>query len=588
MKIRTLASPGVILALFTANFLFVLWLLLFREPGHSPLLLTASLTQAMLGLLLYNRFLARTREANDALARSEHYIQGVAELSLDIQSIVSAKHQSYLYMNPAVTKVLGFRPEEFVEGGLDFFFELVHHDDLPQVRRDVERLLDPSFKPPAAVHEESIQEEIYRVRTRWGEYRWFRSRRMVFHRNSDGTPRELLVVARDITEQRGFEIALVQAQEFESLGTLSRRLAHDLNNILMGIQGYVDLGMENQGGAGKDAESLVKIREGAERATEICRQMLSFAGRGRPQISRFQLNECLREGLSVVEHLLPENIQLSLELESDLPRVSADPNQIRFALLNLVVNAMESIGTREGEIAIHTCFRQLTGAGECAVQGLMGDFVCLEVRDSGPGMSEATLDGISDPAFRLKHPDRGLGLLTVKGLAREHHGLLQMESSPERGTVCRFYIPAAGREALVDGGDEGTPIASETSVVLLVDDEPTIRAILSQGLENAGYKVIEAVDGVDGFGAFVRHRSSISVVLLDLTMPRMNGDEVFEEIHKVAPEVPVILMSGYSQPEATAALADKGLSAFLSKPCSIKDALAAVHKALGQAAVAKP
>jgi DNA-binding NtrC family response regulator len=125
-------------------------------------------------------------------------------------------------------------------------------------------------------------------------------------------------------------------------------------------------------------------------------------------------------------------------------------------------------------------------------------------------------------------------------------------------------------------------------VVLIVDDEPTIRAILSQGFENAGYKVIEAVDGVDGFGAFVRHRSSISVVLLDLTMPRMNGDEVFEEIHKVAPEVPVILMSGYSQPEATAALADKGLTAFLSKPCSIKEALAAVQKALGKTAATRP
>jgi signal transduction histidine kinase/CheY-like chemotaxis protein len=550
--------------------------------------MTGIVVLGALGLLLYNRFAARVREAEEASRQAEHYIQCVADLSLDVQSIVNAKHQSYLYMNSAVEKVLGYKPEAFIEGGLDFFYGIVHPEDLPQVQRDLERMMDTGCHPPVPQHEEFIQEEIYRIRTKWDEYRWFRSRRVVFSRDEEGVPKDLLVVARDFTEQRGFEIALVQAQEFESLGTLARRLAHDLNNILMGIQGYTELGLENQGDNRKLNESLTKIREGADRATGICRQMLAFAGRGRLQITRYQLNEALREGLPLVESLLPENIQLVLELEADLPKVNADPNQIRYALLNLVVNAMETIGTREGEVAIRTSLKQLTGDGDATAPGLLGDFVCLEVRDSGPGMSDETLSGISDPFFRMKHPGRGLGLLTVKGIAAEHHGVLYTESSPGKGTLCRLYIPISEQETLADEGDEGTPIATEAGVVLLVDDEPTIRAVLSQGLENAGYKVIEAVDGVDGFGAFVRHRSSISVVLLDLTMPRMNGDEVFEEIHKVAPEIPVILMSGYSQSEATQALADKGLAAFLSKPCSIKDALAVVHKALGVTAAGQP
>ncbi len=588
MKVRTLASPAVLLGLFIANLLFVIWALAARGTAADPLLMTAVLVQGVLGFLLYNRLAARLRESEEGLAQSEHYIQSVAELSLDVQSIIDAKHQSYLYMNPAVTKVLGYRPEEFIEGGLDFFYDLVHPEDLPQVTHDLDRMREHGLTPRSQKQEEFIQEEIYRIRTKWDEYRWFRSRRMVFHRNADGSPRDLLVVARDITEQRGFEIALVQAQEFESLGTLARRLAHDLNNILMGIQGYTDLGMESRENPGKLEESLLKVWEGTHRATDICRQMLAFAGRGRLQISRFQLNEAIREGLPLVESLLPENIQLVLELENDLPVVSADPNQIRYALLNLVVNAMETIGTREGEVAIRTSLRQFGADGEGTPAGMLGDFVCLEVRDSGPGMGEETLSGIGDPFFRLKHPGRGLGLLTVKGIATEHRGHLQTESAPGRGTTCRLFIPIAAKEALADQGDEATPLPADTGAVLIVDDEPTIRAILSQGLENAGFKVIEAVDGVDGFGAFVRHRSSISVVLLDLTMPRMNGDEVFEEIHKVAPEVPVILMSGYSQPEATAALADKGLAAFLSKPCSIKEALAAVQKALAQTAVPRP
>ncbi len=585
MKLRTLISPPVLLGLFLANFLFLVGWLASRSE---PLLLTGLLVMAMLGLLLYNRFAAQVREADEASQHGEHYIQCVADLSLDVQSIVNAEHQSYLYMNSAVEKVLGYKAEEFIEGGLEFFFSLVHPEDLPQVKRDLERMMNTGLHPSIPQNEAFIQEEIYRIRTKWDDYRWFRSRRVVFSRHEDGSPRDLLVVARDFTEQRGFEIALVQAQEFETLGTLARRLAHDLNNILMGIQGYTELGMENRGDLQAMAGSLAKIRAGADRATGICRQMLAFAGRGRLQITSYQLNEALREGLPLVESLLSENIQLVLELEQDLPKVNADPNQIRYALLNLIVNAMESIGTREGEIAIRTSLKQLTAEDTPAAPGLLGNFVCLEVRDSGPGMSEETLGGVSDPFFRVKHPGRGLGLLTVKGIAAGHHGHLHVESVPGKGTLCRLYIPLSEKEPLADEGDEGTPISTDAGVVLLVDDEPTIRAVLSQGLENAGYKVIEAVDGVDGFGAFVRHRSSISVVLLDLTMPRMNGDEVFEEIHKVAPEVPVILMSGYSQTEATQALTDKGLAAFLSKPCSIKDALAVVHKALGKAATERP
>ena len=561
--------PKILLGFFLANTLFLAWL----TSGQARLLaLTAVLVEAALGLFLFSRLSAGAKEADDALDRADHYIQGVADLSLDVQSIINAQHQSYLYMNSAVEKVLGYKSEEFIEGGLDFFYSILHPEDLPQVRRELERMMAPGLSARA---DERIQEEIYRVRNKWDEYRWFRSRRMVFTRTEGGAPRDLLVVARDITEQRGFELALVQAQEYESLGILARRLAHDLNNILMGIQGYVELG---QDGKGLPPETQEKIREGTGRATEICRQMLAFAGRGRLQPLRHQLNDALREGLPVVESLLPENIQLVLELEPDLPKVNADPNQIRYALLNLVVNAMETLGTREGEIVVRTGLKHLHG--DPALAGCTGDFVCLEVQDSGSGMSEDTLAGVSEPFFRLKHPGKGLGLLTVKGIAEEHHGVLHVESVQDKGTHCRLYLPVAGAEVLADEGEEGTPITAAGGVVLLVDDEPTIRAVLSQGLERAGYTVIEAVDGVDGFGAFVRHRSAISVVLLDLTMPRMNGDEVFAEIRKLAPEVPVILMSGYSQSEATQALSERGPAAFLSKPCTIKEALATVHKVL--------
>jgi PAS domain S-box-containing protein len=583
-KLRKLYSPYLILGFFIADFLLVVWLLIsVRETAHT-LLAGAAVVMGVLGLMLFNRMAVQTREVNQALEHGEEYIERVADLSQDIHAIIDVDTQTYVYMNQAVEKLLGYTPEEFIQGGMVFFQDLVHPDDKRIVSQQWERLLEPeaAFLPPR--DEEKLQEEIYRIRNKWNEYRWFRSRRVVFARHADGRPWEILVVVHDITEQRSYEAALVHAHEFESLGLLARRLAHDLNNILMAIQGYADLGLETKDPA-KIQENFTRIGESTERASKLCQQMLAYAGRGRVHITRHQLNDSVREGLPLVESLMPENVNLVLELENDLPRVNADPNQIRYAMLNLVVNAMEALGNQQGEIAITTIMKHLDGSNPALPPTLIGDYVCLEVRDTGQGMSEETLSGIFDPFFSTKHPGRGLGMLTVQGIAREHQGALQAESSPGTGSTFRIFFPVAEKEPeIADEGDEATPVVGGPGLILLVDDEPTIRSILRQGLENAGFKVIEAADGVDGFGAFVRHRSSIRLVLLDLTMPRMGGDEVFAEIRRVAPEVPVVLMSGYSQQEATAALKGKGLAGFLAKPCSVREALAVVHRVLGHTA----
>jgi len=586
-KLQRLLSPHVILALFLLNTLFLLWFLLVAREANRGLLVGASVLTGALGLLLFNRMASHTREVNQALEHGEEYIERVADLSQDIHAIINVDTQTYAYMNQAVERLLGYSPQEFIQGGTSFFLELIHPDDRRLVSRQWDRLLEHSSTPPASRTQEVTQEEVYRIRNKWMEYRWFRSRRVVFARHDDGRPWEILAVVHDITEQRSYEAALVHTHEFESLGLLARRLAHDLNNILMGIQGHTDLGLESRDTA-RHLELLGKISESTERASKLCRQMLAYAGRGRVQITRHQLNDSVREGLPLVESLMPENVNLALELENDLPRINADPNQVRYAMLNLVVNAMESLGAQEGEIAIRTALRHLDGRESNLPQTLLGDYVCLEVRDTGQGMSEETLSGIFDPFFSVKHPGRGLGMLTVQGIAREHQGALQADSHPGQGSTFRVYFPIAEKEPeAIDPSDEATPVVGGPGLILLVDDEPVIRSILRQGLEHAGFKVIEAADGVEGFGAFVRHRSSIRMVLLDLTMPRMSGDEVFAEIQRLAPEVPVVLMSGYSQQEATAALQGKGLAGFLSKPCSVREALAIVHRVLGHPVAAQ-
>jgi len=574
--LRRLATPPAMLVLFFILFMGAgASLLTLSGPRLAPMALCLA-GLAFVGVLGIRVTAMRAAEAERALGEGERYIDKIAELSQDLHVISDAQTGAFLYLNPAVEDLLGFTTEPFLKGGRDYFHSLVHPEDLPVLEQQLEQLAPP----PGPGADEAIQEEVFRIRNHHGAWRWVKSRRTVFARLSDGRPAELLTVVQDITQQHAFEAALVQAHKVESLGALVRGTVHDLNNTLMGIQGYAEIALEGSQGTEVLRSSLESVQSSIHRATGLCRQILTYTGQGRLQISPHQLNDAVRESLSTIESLIPDGGHLVLDLQNDLPLASVDLAQARHALLNLVFNAAEALGIRGGEITIRTFPRSFQGATPEA-GNLRGDFVCLEVSDTGPGTPPEILAKVFDPLFTTLHPGHGLGLSTVEGILKEHQGAVRATGEPGRGDATTLYFQLAEKNPEIDEGDEGTPMEGVSGVILLVDDEPTIRAILRQGFEGAGYKVIEGTDGVDGFAAFVRHRSSITAVLLDLTMPRMGGDEVFEEIHKLAPEVPVVLMSGYTQEEATAALLGRGLAGFLSKPCSIKEALAVVGRALG-------
>lgn len=575
---RKLVKPPAMLGLFFLLFAAAAASLILGPGPHAPALALSLTGMAIVGVLGIRFTALRAREAELALSEGERYIEKVAELSQDIHAIMDAQTGGFLYLNPAVEDLLGYSTETFMKGGMDFLYTLVHPDDLPVLRQKRESLVPP----PADARDEPVQEDTFRIRNHHGAWRWFKSRRTVFVRFGDGRPAEVLAVVQDITQQRSFESALVQAHKVESLGALVRGTVNDLNNTLMGIQGYAEIALDGDQGPGVLRSSLESVQASILRATGLCKQILAYTGQGRIQISPHQLNDAVRESLSTIETLVPDGVHLVLDLQNDLPLASVDLTQARHALLTLVFNACESLGIRGGEITIRTFMRSFAGA-EPGAQGLRGDFVCLEVRDTGPGTPPELLSQVFDPLFSTLHPGNGMGLSTVEDILREHQGAVHAKGEPGRGDTTVLYFHLAEKNPEIDEGDEGTPLVGASGVLLLVDDEPTIRAILRQGFENAGFKVIEGVDGVDGFASFVRHRSSINAVLLDLTMPRMGGDEVFEEIHKLAPEVPVVLMSGYSQEEAMTALSGRGLAGFLSKPCSIKEALAVVGRALAAA-----
>lgn len=583
IPLRKLFPIPALMGLFFLCFVTAAGTMLFQPGPQNPLLALAVVGMAILGVLAMKGILVRSREAEQALAEGERYIESVAELSHDVHAILDCRERRFLYLNTAVETLLGFPQDAFLKGGLDYFHSLVHPEDLPVLLQQHERLLSPLERALAAHESEPVQEQAFRIRNNHGQYRWFRSRRTVFVRYPDLNPAEFLAVIQDITEQRSYEAALVKAQRTESLGALARGTVHDLNNTLMSIQGFAEIAVGSAADPEALRHNLENVQVSIQRASSLCRQMLAYTGHGRLQISPHQLNEAVRESLPSIESLIPEGSHLTLELENDLPLVSVDLNQARYALLNLVFNAAESLGIKGGEIAIKTHFKHL----DADPTGLTGDYVCMEVRDTGTPKPPEVLEKIYDPLFTVQCPGYGLGLSAVQGILKEHQGAVQAVTLAGYGDATRMYFPLAEKNPEIDEGDEGTPLVGAAGVVLLVDDEPTIRAILRQGLETAGFKVMEAVDGVDGFGAFVRHRSSISAVLLDLTMPRMGGNEVFAEIHKLAPEVPVVLMSGYSEQEALAGMTTPGLAGFLPKPCSIRDALVVLHRALAQAEAAK-
>lgn len=557
--------------------IFLLSTLILIQVGSVPhwlLLVTAALS-GILGFQLFQVILFHFRSTHSALEDDENYIRTIADLSKDLQAVIDVRSNTFLYMNQATEEILGFSAKDFTRKGISYFNELIHPDDRKQLEQPWRRLLAKDTS--VSKDKEQIQEDLFRIRNKWDEYRWLRSKKIVIKRDSLGNPSEILMVAHDITVERSLETLLAKAQEFESMGLLARRLAHDLNNLLMGISGHVELALEHDKKPNLAAH-LKEIGGIAERAAELCQQMSTYSGQGRLTAMRHNINNSIRDGLSRIESLVPENIHIALDLGQELPTVDADPRQIRQALLSLVMHSTELMGNREGEVTISSFLQPIPEDSPYASTGLRGDYICLQVADNGPGLSEEAIEELFDPQYRLKNPGNGLGMLMVQGIAKEHKGALHATSSPKNGSIFRLFFPLSSTAEGKADTEDITMLSLGTGAILLVDDEPCVRSILKEGLECGGYQVVEAADGIEGLNHISKQRNAIKMVLLDLTMPNMGGLEVFREIKSKAPEIPVVLMSGYTSSEALQGF--NGLAGFLPKPCSVKDVISTAKRIL--------
>jgi PAS domain S-box-containing protein len=386
----------------------------------------------------------------------------------------------------------------------------------------------------------------------------------------------VLGVSMDVTARHRAEVEqsrlreqLVAMQKLESLGILAGGIAHDFNNLLTPIlvgasTALLSIPLDNP-----VREDLDNVITAAHRAAELTRQMLAYSGRAHVQIRPIDLSGHVREIAALLETTMPKKVQLRLELEPGLPAIQADVAQVQQIVMNLVINAAEAIGDQPGTVLVNTGAQHVgetAAATLLTADGLMpGEYVFVRVRDTGHGMDEATQGKIFDPFFTTKFTGRGLGLAAVLGIVRGHRGAISIDSSPGQGSTFKVFFPTASASIVAD--DLAVPGEYRShGLLLVIDDDAGVRSAMRRILERFGFSVMEAEDGRRGADLFAVHAGDIALVILDMTMPKMNGEETFRAIRCLRADVPVILTSGYSEIEMAGRFSALRFAGFLEKP----------------------
>jgi len=384
--------------------------------------------------------------------------------------------------------------------------------------------------------------------------------------DDQGHSRGAVGVFVDITGRKRAEARLREAQKLESLGLLAGGVAHDFNNLLVGVIGNASLAQEMLPPDHPAAELLDGVIKTGQQAAHLTRQMLAYSGKGKFLVEALNLSALIPEMAGLVRPSISKKIALHLDLEEDLPSVEADRGQLQQVFMNLALNAAEAIGSHEGLITVRTGVDRYTRLRPEAAALATGKYVCLEVRDTGSGMDDATRARIFDPFFSTKFTGRGLGLAAVAGILRGHKGAILVSSAPGQGSCFTVLFPAAARAAEERPAAAGMAAVRGSGVVLVVDDEKLVREMVKKALERYGYTVLLADGGLAAIDLLKRHPADVALVVLDLSMPRMSGEEALPELRKIRPEVKVLVSSGYSESETMTMFKGQRVSGFIQKP----------------------
>ena len=370
------------------------------------------------------------------------------------------------------------------------------------------------------------------------------------------------------TERLELERQLQQSRKLESIGVLAGGIAHDFNNILAVIVCYCALIEQKPEQAG---ELVSEIEKAAERAAELCRQMLAYAGKTQLVPTLVKLPALVDEMLRMLKATINPNAAIKSDISADLPSIRADASQIRQIIMNLIINAAEAIGEAQGEIRIALTECEI-GFGRSEKDHLgkvipPGQYVCLEVTDNGCGMDAETRQRIFEPFYSTKFSGRGMGMSAVLGIITSHGGALQFESQPGRGSTFKVYLPVPESESAAEPLHVAAFIPWQGSgTILLAEDEPQLMMVAKMLLKALGFDVFEAINGKEALELYRKHAAYITLVITDMGMPVMDGYELISELKKLDPQLPIIISSGYGDTAITSRFAEEDIAGFLSKP----------------------
>uniref|UniRef100_C6E4J1 histidine kinase n=1 Tax=Geobacter sp. (strain M21) TaxID=443144 RepID=C6E4J1_GEOSM len=477
-----------------------------------------------------------------------------------------------LRANPSCSEILGYSGEELVARP---FIDFVHPDDK-------ERTIEEMTQQVRSGRTMSFENRYVR---KDGSLRWLSW--SAVHNQKDGTT---YATARNITERKQAEEErnhlqqqLLHTQKLESLGVLAGGIAHDFNNILTSIIGNADLALIHLDPASPAMINLKRIEKAATRAADLAKQMLAYSGKGRFVVEATDINLLVEELKHILQVSISKKAVMNYNLARSLPAVDADATQIRQVVMNLVINASEALGEKDGVINITTgsvqCdgnYPQETWPTDTVLQG---PYVFVEVADTGCGMSPETVSKIFDPFFTTKFTGRGLGMAAVLGIVRGHKGTIKVGSESGKGSVFTVLLPASDKAPNVTlpspSAEDGW--CKKKGKVLVVDDEDEVRNIGCEMLESLGFTPLSAANGREALEVF-RNAPDIDFAILDLTMPQMDGEQCFRELRQLDPELQIVMASGYSEYEVAPKFIGMGLAGFVEKPFK----LATLKKAIGE------
>jgi two-component system cell cycle sensor histidine kinase/response regulator CckA len=476
-------------------------------------------------------------EAAAILRRSEDRFSYLIQNLSDVITIV-AVDGTMLYHSPSIERVAGYRPSELLGKSLLAF---IHSEDEPAVRAALERvtLQVGTAAPPE-----------YRFRRKDGSWVWLES--VGNNLLNDVAVGGIVVTSRDVAGRRALEEQVRQSQKMEAVGRLAGGIAHDFNNLLMVIQGYAEIVLEEDSASPAVRKSVETIVRTTESAANLTRQLLSFSRKHvfSPQV--LDLNALVNQMSEMLLGVLRDQMEFEVKLDPEACCISADPGQIEQVIMNLVVNARDAM-SKGGKLTLQTAriARDASRASQPAALP-RGDYVMLAVADTGVGMDVDTQSRIFEPFFTTKNKDEGtgLGLSVVYNIVRASGGHVRVNSEPGRGTTLRVFFPRvamAPQAQPLEAPAKTLRTGKET--ILVAEDQPDLRWMICQFLQDRGYSVLEAKDGGDAVALAEQYKGTIDVLLTDVVMPHLRGSEVARRLSASRPDMRVIFMSGYTEGE---------------------------------------